>query len=315
MWGERVSEDGAADEFMGHRPGPAPGPPPPRPDAGGYYTLTGEARNVRSFSEDTGWGEHRETIQVVSFTLDQFASGGLTRSVYAEVRGRTIARRPVENEVVTVTGRFAGGRFDVHTLVGLRDDPGLPIHDVPAGRRRRSGLLPLGCGCAVLMLLGFGALVALLFFGVVRNIPGLGSILGQGSGPHVVQVTGPGPWIVEGDGFRYEIVSATRTTTTPFMGEPSPALAVRGFVTNTAHGGFANMDWELRNQDSFKLQGDPVDPTGATIWEAEPTPGQKLPIMLVVIDSKPGATTLTLTVTDFFHRDEPLILRDIPVKG
>jgi hypothetical protein len=286
---------------MGHRP--LPEPAAPRPDAGGLYTLSGEARNVRPFTEDTGWGDHRETIQVVSFTLDQFASGGLARSVYAEIRGRTIARRPVENEAVTVTGRFVGGRFEVRTLVGLRDDPYLPINDAAAPLRLRRGLLPFGRAALILL---FGG--ALLFFGFVHNIAGPES---HQPTPHVQSATGPGPWIIKGQGYIYEIVSASRTATTPDMGEPTASLTVRGFVTRTAQMDATSMSWELRNQDGVELKLEDPDPT---TWEEAPTLDQRLPIALVVYDSKPEATTLTLAVSDFYRSDGGLILRNIPVR-
>jgi hypothetical protein len=297
-----------ADEFMGHS---APAADEPAVfNVRGRFTLTGEARNVRSFTEDTGWGNSRQTIQIVSFTLDQFESGGLRRSVYAEIRGRSIDRRPLENESITVTGRFYGNLLEVETLAGMRDDPNLPIRPkVSLWRRHRRMIVVLSV--VTVLVLVVACVGPLYLFGRIFNDVGapIRDLVGVGSppAPIVLDATGEGPWTIIGMGYKYEIVSVQRTSRTPWMGKAGPALMVEGYVTRTDNNEFTAMSFELRNQNGTVLAD------AGSVWERAPTLGQRLPISLVVYDIQPKASSLTLTISDFYRRDEGLILRGIPV--
>lgn len=305
-----------SDEFAGFGPPAGTTVPPdvPEPDADGNYTLSGQVRNVRTFTEDAGIGEARYQLQVVSFTVDDFAPGGLRRSVYAEIRGASLGRRPVENELVHVTGTFRDGRLDVRTWSSDGDDPHLPI---PKPRRRFPRPVALAlAGALAIVAFAVGTAIVKGREPAPSAPGGPGGPPASAATPTVRDATGDGPWVIEGQGYRYEFESVVPSRTTPWMEPATASLTIRGHVTRT-EAGHSGMSYEVRDQDGRKLAEPGISATfddhGATAWESSPAMGQRLPIVLVVLDGTPPATSVTVAIADFFRPDEGLVLRNLPI--
>ncbi|WP_063745297.1 toll/interleukin-1 receptor domain-containing protein [Parafrankia sp. EUN1f] len=136
-------------------------------------------------------------------------------------------------------------------------------------------------------------------------------------GPTIVNADGPGPWTVQAIGYTYEVTGVSRTTAAPFprwWDPPVPAISVRGTVLRAEANSHTSMGWELRDQNGHKLTaptGTSPDPPGE--WENTPTLGQTVRFELVVYDTSPAVTSLTLTITDFHRSDYPLVISNIPV--
>jgi serine/threonine protein kinase len=155
---------------------------------------------------------------------------------------------------------------------------------------------------------------------LMRNLPGhLSSPLTESvPGPIVRDAVGSPPWTIDGQGYRYEINSVSHDRAVPGPGsssrDPIPSLTIHGFVTRTETKQLTSMGYEVRTQDRVKL-GTVFGPFGPNvgIWEPNPTLGQRLPIELRVYDSSPGATQLTIVISDLFVQDGGLIMQGIPV--
>jgi hypothetical protein len=132
----------------------------------------------------------------------------------------------------------------------------------------------------------------------------------QGPGPVVHEAVGPAPWVIEGQGYRYEIESVARTSFSPRLGESrTSALVINGHVTRIDSRSFSSMSVVVRNQDGTAL--DSVRDQGQ--WEEFPTRDQRLPIKMVVYDSDPLASHVTITINDFHVRNGDLTLRNLPI--
>jgi hypothetical protein len=83
-----------------------------------------------------------------------------------------------------------------------------------------------------------------------------------------------------------------------------------------------SMHYEVRDQDGNKLADTSTAPhppsapdSDFSAWEEAPTLGQRLPIVMVLYDTSPRAVSVSVTISDVFHDNEDLILRNIPVSG
>jgi hypothetical protein len=269
-------------------------------------TVEGHARHVRAFNEHVGTGQWRYQAHVVSFTMEQVQPGGQRRSVYAEIRGQTIGRRPAENEYVRATGTYSHGRLYVESWISLGDKVPAPVKGRSWWYRHR---IAVGVSAVVLVFATVTACVApaLPFANVFHGFPFSGSTFG-GGGPTISEASGPAPWTISGIGYTYEFESITHTQSTTFMGGPAPSITITGHVTRTNETAFTSMSCGVRNESGIVLSRAP-----GNVWEESPALNERLPITIVVYDSSPAATTLTVTISDFFRTDQDLVLKDIPV--
>lgn len=129
------------------------------------------------------------------------------------------------------------------------------------------------------------------------------------AGP-VQDATGPPPWTVSGYGFRYTVVSVTRTTST-WAGQSKPSIIVTSCVTRTEPSDSSHMIYRISDQassialDSVPLQGD---------GDGDPPLHQVSRLISVVWDVVPQATHLTIIVHGFFWPDSSnLVLRNVRV--
>jgi hypothetical protein len=172
---------------------------------------------------------------------------------------------------------------------------------------------------ALVIVVGFVITAWNVVPNLVQNLPGhLSSPLTEPvPGPIVRNAVGSPPWTIDGQGYRYEINSVSHDRAMPAPGpgwsprDLTPSLTIHGFVTRTEAKQETAMSYEVRTQDRVKLEKLFGPNIGS--WEENPTLGQRLPIELRVYDSSPGATQLTIVISDFFAHDGGLILQGIPV--
>ncbi len=190
---------------------------------------------------------------------------------------------------------------------------GLPLAepDFPAERR------PSVFRTAGRLLRTFYVLVVIgiVATGVWVATPKILNEIRGGPGPVVQQAVGSPPWLIEGQGYRYEIDSATRSTVVASFGEPRTAtVVIRGFVTRTGSTSFSSTSIQVRNQDGVILDGATTNGADAVSrWEEFPVRDQRLPFEVVVYEAKAATTSVTITITDFYVRNGGLILQNVPV--
>jgi hypothetical protein len=129
------------------------------------------------------------------------------------------------------------------------------------------------------------------------------------AGP-VQAATGPPPWTVAGYGFRYTVVSVTRTTSS-WAGQTKPSITVTSCVTRTQPSDYTNMMYRISDQASSSvLDSVPLQGSG----DGNPPPNQTSRLISVVWDVVPQATRLTIIVHNWFlPGSSSLILRNVPV--
>lgn len=205
-----------------------------------------------------------------------------------------------------------------------------PSKDAPETARRRRRFAGLVAGAlAIVILAVVGGVYGMIAIGQhyyqkvgdvaepPRNF-GLHSSNSSDSPQPVIaeQATGPGPWIITGLGFRYEITKAVLAPNPSHAADSAGTLTISGFVTRTADMPFADMRYEVRDQDGFRLN----DPEANSLnqrgqWDSFPTLDQRYPIAIVIglPASANASVTVTLTITDPFRGGSALLLKDIPV--
>jgi hypothetical protein len=129
------------------------------------------------------------------------------------------------------------------------------------------------------------------------------------AGP-VQDATGPPPWTVAGYGFRYTVISVTRTTSS-WAGQSKPSITVTSCVTRTEPSNYSNMMYRISDQASSSvLDSVPLQGSG----DGNPPPHQVSRLISVVWDIVPQATRLTIIVHNFYLPDSSnLILRNVLV--
>lgn len=129
------------------------------------------------------------------------------------------------------------------------------------------------------------------------------------AGP-VQDATGSPPWTVAGYGFRYTVISVTRTTSS-WAGQSKPSITVTSCVTRTEPSNYSNMMYRISDQASSSvLDSVPFQGSG----DGNPPPHQVSRLISVVWDIVPQATRLTIIVHNFYLPDSSdLILRNVRV--
>lgn len=128
-------------------------------------------------------------------------------------------------------------------------------------------------------------------------------------GQIIQDATGPGPWTVEGYGYRYTVEKAARTRHEGQGFKQRDSLTITGYVTVTRGSDFAHKDVQVRDQADNLLEA----LMGQGEGTGDPPVNQRTKLVTVVWDAAPRATTLTLTVHDFYwSAGQDLILRGIP---
>jgi hypothetical protein len=124
----------------------------------------------------------------------------------------------------------------------------------------------------------------------------------------VAGAKGAPPWTVEGHGWRYTVDSVRRTSHEWFGWKPS--ITIEAHVTRAEKVFHPAMDYRVSDQTSgAALDGVPFQGGG----DGNPPLNQPSKLVHVIWDTDPRATTLTITLHDFYWPDgRDLILRDIP---
>jgi hypothetical protein len=171
----------------------------------------------------------------------------------------------------------------------------------PANPRRRA-VVALAI-IAVLAAVGFGVQQAITYLG---SLPDLG---GEPARQIIQDATGPGPWTVEGYGYRYTIEKVVRTSHDDQF-TPRGSLTLTGYVTVTAKSRFVHKEYQFRDQADNLLEGVPFQGEGT----GDPPLNQRTKLVSVIWDAKPRASRLTVTIHDFYWpAGRDLILRGVPV--
>ena len=188
--------------------------------------------------------------------------------------------------------------------------PTVPVVIDPVRPPRRRPLWPLWVIVA-LTVTGLLAWQVIVRVGAAVRDLDLPSRPGGGSdGQVIVEASGAAPWTVEGHGYRYTIESVAGTTH-EWKFEPKRSLTITGYVTSTAKSDFASKQFQFVDQAGNVLESVPFEGGGAT----DPPYNQRVKLVSVVWDANPRATTLTVTIHDFYWpAGKDLILRNVPVR-
>jgi hypothetical protein len=131
--------------------------------------------------------------------------------------------------------------------------------------------------------------------------------------PHRMEsptVSGPLPWTVEGFGFRYTVVSVTRTSS-EWMSQTKPSITVVGCITHTKSSGLSSMKYLFSDVASGSTL-DPVPLQGG--GNPDPPLNRTSRLVSVLWDVTPAATRLAITLHDFFWPDtRDLTMLNVPV--
>ncbi|MEV0269331.1 hypothetical protein AB0H43_11175 [Hamadaea sp. NPDC050747] len=164
----------------------------------------------------------------------------------------------------------------------------------------------------VMLVVGIGGVG--LTYAVQRGFPVvceklLTDICGRNE-PITVAATGPAPWVAEGYGMRFEVVS-TRRTSSKWMGETFPSITITAYVTRTTKSKPGQMGYLIVDQTGNELTDVPF---GGSTGDSGLPYGQRLKVVFVVRDAKVKATRLTFILHGFFWRDgRNLVLTDVRV--
>jgi hypothetical protein len=126
----------------------------------------------------------------------------------------------------------------------------------------------------------------------------------------IQQVSGPAPWTIEGYGYRYSVEGIRRTLHKGKAFQPRPSLTITGSVTRIQESRFTDMRFQIYDQGGNLLEAVPFEGSGT----GNPPLNQRSKLVIVVWDSNPKATSLTIIIDDFYWPAErDLILRDVPI--
>jgi serine/threonine protein kinase len=261
--------------------------------------------------------------QAEQITLTPHIAPPATATTMATPMTRIASSQPPKDERGKLH-RKPGFPSSARTSARIAAEPAFPPERKPLGQGHPSAFASavknsVRTIITLVIMLGFVITAWNVIPNLAQNLPGHLSLplTEPVPGPIVRNAVGSPPWTIDGQGYRYEINSVSHDRAMPAPGpgwsprDLIPSLTIHGFVTRTEAKQFTHMSYEVRTQDRVKLKK--LFGPNIESWEENPSLGQRLPIELRVYDSSPGATQLTIVISDFFAHDGGLILQGIPV--